>query len=189
MPTKGVQTVDQIVGDIADLLADAFDQIGWGEDEIAAAQARHPNSANKLHHAFALLRATSDLLGNEELYRAHCREILKRVVTGQDTRPGSAAEICAMMCEISQRTPMNTTATGLYMRAWKLAGLPGDHFDHVLHYEAIRGSAIDDLEAEVRHKLAVPDRILYVDHCAGLHHGEVVACEFANRTPDAAAAA
>ncbi|NQE89763.1 hypothetical protein [Nocardia terpenica] len=187
MSKKDVQSANDILMEVKGMFDAVFDQMEWAEDEIERAQRRYPHAKNKLYHSFLLLRATHDLMGTEIVYRAHCREILARVVKGEDTRPGTAAEICTMMSEISLRTSLNTAAFGLYARAWKLAGLPGDQFDSLPHYEAIAGSRIDDFEAESRAKLAVPDRRFGVDECGGMHHGDKVDCEFAAKSKGEAA--
>lgn len=187
MSENGIQSVNAILTEITDLFGAMFDRMEWADDEIAKAQARHPESANKLYHAFKLLNTAHELMGNEMVYRSHCREILDRVTKGQDTRPGTAAEICVMMSQITQRTPVSTAATGLYMRAWKLAGFPGKQFDGLPHYEAIKASEIDNFEAESRKKLANPERTFAaMDNCLGMHHGEKVDCEFARESTLAA---
>ncbi|MBF6060529.1 hypothetical protein IU500_07025 [Nocardia terpenica] len=187
MPKKDIQSANDIIEAVTGMLGGVFERMEWAEDEIKQAQRRYPQATNKLFYAFALLKTDNELVGKELLYRAHCREILARVVKDEDTRPGTAAEICAMMCDISQRTPLNTAAFGLYARVWKLAGLPGDQFDDLPHYEAIAASRIDDFEAESRAKLAVKDRRFGIDDCGGKHHGVEVDCEFVAKPKGAAA--
>jgi hypothetical protein len=151
----------------------------WAEDEIAQAQQRHPDSADTLHHAFALLTA-SPVLQREHLaefvYRSHYRELLERVAASQDTRPATAAEIACACSHASMTAPLNTAATGLYMRMWNRA-FPGQRnpfktLDDAGHYEAIGGTRIDDFEAEARRKLTIKDRTLKEPDCNGLHHGQ-----------------
>jgi hypothetical protein len=47
-----------------------------------------------------------------------------------------------------------------------------------VHYEHLHGSRIDELEADLRHRLRGPDRQLGDITCAGLHHGKPVTCSF-----------
>lgn len=124
----------------------------------------------------------------ELLFRAHCREILDRIAAGTPTQPGTAAEVLAALSKASMRAPLNTEAVGLYFRMWRAAGLPPleDNTGQLEHYEAIAGSRIDDLEAQSRRRLTMPDRRLRAITCEGRHHGEAVVCEFALAAIDAA---
>jgi hypothetical protein len=142
---------------IGDSFISAFDSamtlMGWSEEEIESMSRSHPDQADRIWHSFSLLRPTSELMGTEFVYRSHCRELLERVVAGEDTRPGTAAECCIACCETSQIAPFNTAGTGLYMRMWCKAGFPDVDFPRE-HYEAIKGEAIDENEQLVRKKLA-----------------------------------
>ncbi len=122
-------------------------------------RARHPSAADRIWHGFALLQPTHPLLYNEMLYRAHCAELLDRVARGDDTRPGTAAECCAAMSEVSLQAPLHTSAVGLYIRMWRQVGLPPIDLSGE-HYEALDGSLIDDNEAWLRAKLRQPSRVL-----------------------------
>jgi hypothetical protein len=162
------------------MLAGLFEQMEWAEDEIEKAQKRNPAAKNRIYHSFKLMTPTHELMGQEFVYRSHVRELLGRVIAGQDTRPGTAAEVCIACCESSQVAPLTDTATGLYGRMWQAAGFPGDQFEaRQEHHEALSASQIDDAEREMRRKLAADDRVFGVDDCGGMHHGEQVACEFA----------
>ena len=167
-------------GGLGKMLAGLFEQMEWAEDEIGRAQKRNPQHRDRLYHSFKLLCEPHELMKQEFVYRSHCREILARVIAGQDTRPGTAAEVCLACCESSQLAPLTDTAAGLYGRMWKAAGFPGEHWDdRQQHHEALSASLIDDAEREMRRKLADPDRKFGVDDCGGMHHGEEVECEFA----------
>jgi hypothetical protein len=162
-----------------------FESMDWAEDEIAKATARHPEQADVLYHAFTLLRPR-DIgpgMGTEFVYRGHVRELLERIATGADTRPGTAAEICLAFSEISQIAPMRESGNGLYFRMW-LAAFPDqlifeDQAEHQIHYERLHSSQIDDAETLMRAKLADPGRRLRDIECAGRHHGETVTCRYA----------
>lgn len=182
MAIDPVQAIwDQTVAIINPIL----DQIQWADEEVAAAMRRHPAQADVLYHASTLLGAPHPLMDQELVYRAHCRELLQRLVDGADTRPGTAAEVCCLCHDISQQAPLNSAAVGLYMRMWTAAGLPGEAFDAATaaHYEALYGARIDEWEADVRSKLASPRRRLTGDiHCDGLHDQHPVTCRYAVRT-------
>lgn len=164
-------------------LAPSFKQWDWAAEEIQNAQKRHPQHADLLFHAFILLQPNDELdrMRFELVYRAHCRELLDRVAAGEDTRPGTAAEICCALLETSQLAPLKSAAAGLYMRMWQAAGLPEipDLPEASHHYEALEKSTIDDHERFARRKLTVADRRLGSINCCGLHDGEDVHCVYA----------
>ncbi|MGF6884979.1 hypothetical protein ABIA39_003446 [Nocardia sp. GAS34] len=130
--------------------------------EIAAAITQYPQDAGVLIAAVDLLGPTHPLMRNKDLYRSHCREILARVVAGTDTRPGTAAEVCAVCSVTSLAAPFRAAAVGLYLRMWHMAGLA--EIDGVTgdldYYENSAGSRIDELEAMTRRRLAVATRRL-----------------------------
>lgn len=145
------------LADIDDIRRELDSLVGlmtWAEAEIDAAQRRHSAVADQIWRSFRLLQPTHALMRNEMVYRAHCAELLDRVAHGADTRPGTAAECCIALCEVSLQVPLSTSAAGLYARMWRLAGLPPVELaDASDHYEALEGSAIDDHEAWLRCKL------------------------------------
>jgi hypothetical protein len=178
-PTDSSADIRPALGDIlSDLLSSTFDLMDWAEDEIEKSQGKHPEHADALYHSFRLLTPSAILQKarpTEFVYRSHCRELLERVVKEEDTRPATDAEIVCMCAEASQMTPLNTAATGLYMRMWSRA-FPGmrntfREIDDAGHYEAIAGSGIDACEEETRRKLTVKDRMLTGEDCPGRHHG------------------
>lgn len=149
---------------IGDSFINAFEStmkiMGWGEDHIEAMCRSHPEHADRIWHSFKLLRPTDDLMGTEMVYRSHCTEILRRVIAHEDTRPGTAAECCIACCETSQLAPLTPAGTGLYLRVWAKAGLPG--MDDLTRepYEAIRGEVIDEHERVMRRRLTQDWRTL-----------------------------
>ncbi|UUV32155.1 hypothetical protein NQK81_01520 [Amycolatopsis roodepoortensis] len=145
-------------------IAQAFDLLRLAEDEIVQARSRHPLHNDLLHHSFSLLAPNFALerMRFEIVYRAHCRELLDRVAAGEDTRPGTAAEVCCAMYNTSLLSPLTSAATGLYIRMWQRAGLPEleELTEAGRHHEALEKSVIDDHETFARRKLAMPDRRL-----------------------------
>jgi hypothetical protein len=187
MTTTTDQTVADIVAEITGDLADVFELMNVAEEEIERAAKLHPDAADTLWHSFSLLRPPPGALMEQVapfVARGYFRELLERVATGQDTRPGTAAEGCLVLRDVSLSTPLNTPAAGLYHRLWRLAfgsmpevwQMPGGE-----HYEALESSLIDEFEAELRRALArrnawrVPGPIT----CKGQHHGREVACRYA----------
>jgi hypothetical protein len=167
--------------------APVFAAMEWAEEEIAAAGRRHPRQADALYHAFKVLppRDIGPGMSTEFVYRGHARELLERVAAGADLRPATAAEICLALVETSLQAPMHGPGAGLYFRMWLAAfpdnALTAEHADHQVHYEQLHGSRIDELEADLRHRLRDQDRQVGDIDCAGRHHGRPVACSFAVR--------
>jgi hypothetical protein len=167
--------------------APVFAAMQWAEEEIAAASLRYPGRADVIYHAFSVLlpRDVGPGLGTEFVYRGHVKELLKRVAAGADLRPATAAEICLALVQTSLRAPMHGPAAGLYFRMW-LAAFPenpltAEHAEHQVHYEHWHGQRIDELEADLRHKLRDPDRQVGDIACAGRHHSQQVTCSLAGR--------
>jgi len=174
-----------LIADLTAQTAPVFAAMEWVEEEITSARRRHPRRADIIHHAFGVL-APRDIgpgMGTAFVYRGHVRELLARVAAGADLRPATAAEICLALVETSLQAPMHGPAAGLYFRMWQQAfpdsELTAEHADHQVHYEHLHGSRIDELEADLRHKVRDPDRQLGDITCAGLHHGQQVTCTFA----------
>lgn len=174
-----IESMSELIQGVTDDLAGLFGQMEWAEDEIAHASQRHPTEADLLFHSFRLLTPTHHLMTTEFVYRAHCRELLERVIAGQDTRPGTASEICCACCEASQLAPFTSPAAGLYLRMWA-AAFPDKPICPEKHeaYEVLESSRIDELETAIRNKLAVPDRELDSIDCMGRHHGESAECRY-----------
>ncbi|ONI83987.1 hypothetical protein ALI22I_33850 [Saccharothrix sp. ALI-22-I] len=171
----------QLLGyDTVKVLDTAFNQLEWAEDEIRRAIRRSPSKANELYHSFPLLKTDNPRMAVELVYRGHCRELLKRVVSGADTRPGTAAEVCCLCSYMSTIAPLQMPAMGLYFRMWAQAfpGVPVVSAENRQHYEALGKGEIDDLEAISRKKLLVPGRTLGEIKCKGLHHGVRVRCKY-----------
>lgn len=162
-------------------VAGAFRQMDWAEDEIGRAMIRFPSERDILYHSFSLLVPTHDLMVTDFVHRGHCRELLERVARGEDTRPGTAAEVCSVCCAASQVAPLRSSAAGLYFRMWVQAFPGKQEFggDRARHHEALEGSLIGALEVEARRRLTVPGRKLGEITCSGYHNGELVQCKYA----------
>ncbi|WP_419703006.1 hypothetical protein [Promicromonospora sp. NFX87] len=176
-----------ILQESIDLIGTTLEQIEWAESEIDAAITRHPAQGDLLYHGSTLLRPTHRLMATEFVSRSHYRELLDRLATGKDTRPGTAAEICCACAEASLVAPLNSTAAGLYFRMWETAfpDMP-PITDRTQHHEALDSSSIDALEATSRRTLARKDRVVGDISWTGMHHGTAVPCTFATAGADAA---
>jgi len=172
---------------IAELLARVQEEVTGAaalvdiaEDEIERAAARHPQAADDLFHCFRLLLPAFEARawGTEFVLRAHCRELLERVASGEDTRPGTNAECLLAIAQVAMEVPLNGAAAGFYLRMWS-AAFPGHELgDRGQHYEALYKGAIDDIERWTRKKLSIPGRVLRDVECDGLHHGQPAACRY-----------
>lgn len=160
-PPDNDKRLETLVSDVIEALKEIEAVLGWAYEEIAAASARHPSAADALAGSLPLLRPTHPLLGTEDLFRAHCVELLDRVARGSDTTFGTAAECCVVLSKVSLEVPLPTHAVGLYSRMWRQAGLRPDELAATgTHYEAIVGTQIDDLEADIRRRLRQDWRVL-----------------------------
>lgn len=157
-----------------------LDRMSWAEEEIAVARRQHPEAADTLWHAFKLLKPIRAQMA-EHVFRSHCRELLLRVVRGQDTRPPTAAEICCIFSDISKVVPFNAMGFGVYARASvKIFPDQPQMVERLKHHEALDGDRIDEFEAAVVRQLTIDDRELGVIACGGLHHGVRVHCRYAD---------
>ncbi|MGW3153768.1 hypothetical protein [Streptomyces sp. NPDC001089] len=151
-------------------LEDLFQAMTWAEDEIDRAQVRHgepkppPGERGKgpIWNSFSLLKAPHDGLLREPLYRAYCREILDRVAKGEDTRPGTDAEMILVLSETSKAAPLTSAAACLYMRLMArsvpaFARSVEPEVD-LMAYEKVHGRMADDYERDLRVKLRQDDR-------------------------------
>src|SRR4051794_21712298 len=91
--------------DIFTEAASTFAAIDWAEEEIAAAQRRHPHQADAIWHTFKILtpRDIGPGMGTEFVYRGFARELLDRVAAGADLRPATAAEVLLILVDTSLR--------------------------------------------------------------------------------------
>lgn len=166
-----------LVEECRSFVASGLQWVEWAEDEIDLAIERHPGRADDLYHALDLLKPTVDLMRTEFVLRAHCRELLERVVAGEDTREATNVEVAAACSETSLVGPLRPGGFVVYMRAFaaafpdKAADVLGDVVD-LDSYEHVAGPAADELERGLRRRLVVKDRVLAEVSCKGFHHGE-----------------
>ncbi|MGW1261249.1 hypothetical protein ACWD7Y_04710 [Streptomyces drozdowiczii] len=146
-------------------LESLFEAMEWAESEIEKAMARHGETraegergTGPIWNSFALLKAShNDELLREPLYRAHCHELLERVAKGQDTRPGTDAEMITVLSKTSLIAPMTSAAACLYMRLmdrsvpeFSRSVSPAIDLDA---YEKVHGRKADEYESDMRHRL------------------------------------
>jgi hypothetical protein len=163
----------------------AEDSATAAADDTAAHEQIDPNGPSG--RAADLPQVSDRSVEHEEPCPRVVRSALsERVAAGADTRPGTAAEVCLVLKEVSMVGPLKPGATGLYFRIWTLA-FPGkvpEIDESIAHYEALYGSAIDDAERVARHKLSVKARQLGDTECSGRHNGEAVQCKYVTSPDD-----
>ena len=117
----GTKLLESIfTADERELLGSTFRRMDIAEDEIARAKQTHPLHAAKLHDAFRALCPTTPLRSiSHTIYRNHCRELLERIVTNADLKPGTDAEILSILSEASLVAPPTRTAAVLYWRLFR----------------------------------------------------------------------
>jgi hypothetical protein len=176
----GADEITELFCQVQREVAEATALVDVAEDEIAQAIKRHPDAADDLFHAYPLLlpAIVSRAWSTEFVLRGHCRELLERVATGQDTRPSTTVECLLAMAEVSKAIPLGGAAGGFYFRMWHKAFPEHELSDRGPYYEAIYRGRINEIEKWTRKKLAIPGRVLKDVECDGLHHGEPVPCKY-----------
>jgi len=120
---------DGLGGAIGRTLGDVF----IAEDEIEKAQVRHPKESEAIWETFRSLERPEVLYGkSEELYRAHCHELLDRVAKGDDIDIVTRAEAVAVLSEMTFKSRLIPDAENLYIRLFQELGglgwaLPAEH--------------------------------------------------------------
>lgn len=129
------------------------------EREIARAQRKY---GLELVHGFKVLCPSPVLRGKApRVYRSHCRELLRRVARGQDTRPPTRAELLCAVSDASLVAPFNQAGAAAYEYLSRRVMGP-------TAYKKVLGDvpparepwpgAIGELLRPLRKKLMVPDR-------------------------------
>jgi hypothetical protein len=177
---RHADAIAKLLASVQEEVAGAAALVGIAEDEIEQAVARHPQATDDLFHSFRLLLPAfqAKAWDTEFILRAHYRELLERVASGEDTRPGTNVECLLVINQVAQAVPLNGAAAGFYFRMWSGA-FPGHELtDRGKHYEALHAGRIDNIERRTRAKLAIPGRVLRDITCDGLHHGQPVSCKY-----------
>ncbi len=131
------------------------------EDEIKQAQTRHPVHADRLwQHGFSLCRPTGNMNHlSDKIYRRHCQELLDRLALGQDTRPGTRAEMLVAFEWCSHAAPLpddwafaySTLFREVFPEQLERVGIAG--------HESYAGQ-VNEVLAEYRRKLTVETRVV-----------------------------
>ena len=100
-----------------------FDQMVIADEEIEFAKMQHPNQRALLHQCFLLLQP-SGILNSvvglaERIYRAHCRQLLERVVTGEKLEQPTDAEIMIIVMQGSLVGPLRNDYAYAYFKLFR----------------------------------------------------------------------
>ncbi|MEU7480484.1 hypothetical protein AB0A63_31215 [Lentzea sp. NPDC042327] len=186
MATVDVTTVDTLTKSTLARLGRLVDGFEWVEQEIEQAGERYPQEADRLWHlGLPLFTPTHECMDYDLVYRSHCRELIDRALAGEDTRPGTAVEVACSMRDVSAAMPLKSSGAALYMRVWRLAGLPyiPELAAAGYHYEELNGDSVAADERAAREFLAASDRTPPVDiACDGRHLGVPAPCRYVRAT-------
>lgn len=147
----------------------ALDCMEIAEEEVAAAKAREPEKADRIHGAFGVLCPRPELFRNRpgDILRAHIREMIRRVAAGADPEElaaGTAVECCMAFSELSLRAPLQHRYAVAYQVAF-LDAFGAERAARVLGDEALRRlendrelRVVEDALAKIRHHMRDPQR-------------------------------
>ncbi len=143
---------DVLGGPLATVVEGTIRRMEIAEDEIAAAKRRCPRRAKSIDAAFLLLCPNDYLRGGDELYRAHCRELLGRVKRDENVEPATDAEIAFAMSQASLAAPPTQDFALAYAKVF--ARVFPEHADLVedVGREHIPGRS-DEIIADLRRKI------------------------------------
>lgn len=126
---KMLEPLRAIAPDIAQSISYALETIEIAEEvmeEVLAAGSFNDAEAARVNDSWYLLKPERvPFIGLDlKVYRHHCRELLGRIVDGEDTRPGTLAECLIILHFNSLRHPL--TEEYAYTTAWLFSQVFGD---------------------------------------------------------------
>lgn len=111
------KAMSEVFGPSYGAIANTFRMMEVAEDEITKATKRWPDQAAAIWDSFRFMMPTDGLRSRgDNLYRAHCQELLERIATGLDLRPPTKAEKLGALSEVSYRFPLNNDLAFVYTR-------------------------------------------------------------------------
>jgi len=107
--------------------------------------------------AFGVLCPPESFRGKAAIvYESHAREMIRRVIAHEDTRPGTAAECLVAMLYTAERAPLNQ---GGMVVTERLFAIVTGRSSETATVEQWPGQAEEDLAA-IRKRLSVKDRVV-----------------------------
>ena len=114
-----------LMGDAGLVIGQTFAQVAIAEDAIASAIENNLSYRHQLWDSFMLLEDAPLLKGvAPAIYRAHCDELLRRVVSDGDLDLGTDAEVLILLSKSSFVAPLMRDAAAAYIRLFEKV-LPG----------------------------------------------------------------
>lgn len=102
--------LDKMVEHVPEMrpVARAFRFMAIAEEEMRDAMRRYPLQQRVVWNCFMVLMPGRLIDYGEQLYRAHCQELLDRAVDDQDLRPGTRAEVLAAISTATLRSRLTS---------------------------------------------------------------------------------
>lgn len=147
--------------DAASVIGRTFELMGSAEDEIKRAQRHYPQAKERIWSAFRILCPTSGMSAlSEDVYRAHCRELLGKVAGGADTRIGTDAEMLVVLSHASLEAPPTADVAALTYEIFCRVLPNSDPGGPVIH--PTYAGALEELDYQIRRRLHDPERQLEI---------------------------
>lgn len=162
-----MSAVENLLSEVCDSstrarISRAFELMGVAEEEIRAAMLRYPRSRRKAWNCFKVLCPSEALQRvGEGVYRSHCSELLERAVRGEDLRPGTKAEVLAVVSAMTlvSRLDRDVELLGLRIAA-EIFPEKGEALVGGMHWEESHRGALEEHLMVFRRRLADGDRRL-----------------------------
>lgn len=136
------------------VIGKTFELLGVAEEEISRVKKRYPNRAPVIDAFFMDLAPDEIMLPMiEEVYRAHCRELLDRVALDMDTRVATDAELLAHLSVGSLSLPFDLDHAALMGVLCMRVLDPARTQDLIPGVQESYPGAVDELEAKLRSTL------------------------------------
>ena len=123
-----VTAIREAMGSNWQRIDESLTDVFIAEEEIEAAQTKHPKHTDALWNTFrSLQRPTALARKADVVYRAHCAELLDRVATGDDLDVATRAEVMVALSDMTFKSRLIPDAEHLYLRLFLELGmeLPG----------------------------------------------------------------
>ncbi len=142
-------------------LTNIFDLMPVCEMEIELAQTRHPEQADRLwQHGFSLCMPTGNMSRlSAKIYRKHCQELLDRLALGQNTRPGTRAEMLVAFEFVSHAAPLPADWAFAYSTLFREVFPEQSERVGIAGHESYSGQ-VNEVLSEYRRKLTVETRVI-----------------------------
>lgn len=139
-----------------------FEYVDIAEKFIEDTIRQQPHRASDIWDTFKLLQPSTKMMKmHMKLYDSHIRELMQRILNGEDLKPATRAEILIAMSDVASVIPIHNCGAYLFSRLFKQI-FGAKHptvtaIDSVKLNEPYAGAA-DEMESELRHKLRDDNR-------------------------------